>query len=703
MKATPNLNVPDCDAAEYSNLPMPCKREHLQWKQEFEAVAGGAGNLGERLRQAAERMGCSAKTGRRKWDCALQCGWRGVIDRRKQYLADTSTVPAEFWEWFRALCETEQRSCQQAWNKIVTMWRADMKIPGYAVSPEAGVSGLPAGWSYANAMRHAPSLHELTVSRHGPAASAATRPLIMTTRVGLPVGKIYMFDDVWHDVLVNFVGVSREAIRPLEMCCLDVASASKVAYGMIPRVKREDGTNTLLSEREMRLLVVAVLLNQGYRADGTLLTVEHGTAAIRMGSDFATALDAITGGAVRVVRGGIQDASVMVPHVAKAPLVRVVRGGIQDASVVLGGWPGPKRGDFKMKAALESIHGLSHNALGLVPGQTGSNARENKPEKLSGLIAYNNKLLRQVEEIPQERVADLIQRLSFPLLHWHDYRQIVDDVYRMLDARTQHDLEGWEGNGWTTQEYRLETSDQKWLPAAGLQILSVERRDRVLDLIHRPGLMRVRRLSPGEVWRSGCRELEKLRHEHVPLLLGPDLAKVMQMDKHHCFVVQGHEYGGGDALRFPAARVRNALGHDVVLDQGKDYNVFANPFDTSTLFICDMDLRYIGTARRQVGVSRADIDAIHKAIGQAAHSRVALDAPVRARHQAEATDRAAMVAHNEDVFGAVTGGVMPKDVGDSSRVRRISQADDATMGDMVAVEKTEGDSRSAMADIDEIL
>jgi hypothetical protein len=156
-------------------------------------------------------------------------------------------------------------------------------------------------------MRHAPTSYELKATRIGPMAAAANRPLVMTTRVGLPVGKVYMFDDVWHDVLVNFVGVSREAIRPLEMCCLDVASGSKVAYGMLPRVKRDDGSHINLSEREMRQLVVAVLLNQGYRPDGTLLTVEHGTAAIRPGSDFAVALDAITGGAVRVVRGGIQS------------------------------------------------------------------------------------------------------------------------------------------------------------------------------------------------------------------------------------------------------------------------------------------------------------------------------------------------------------------------------------------------------------
>jgi hypothetical protein len=675
----PDLNVPDCDAAEYSHLPVACKREHLAWKQEFGSVADGNGRLQDRLARVAERMGVSAKTVRRKWDCAHHCGWRGVIDRRKEHLAAQDTVPAGFWDFFRALCETEGRSCRQAWKKILTMWHAELPIPGYAVTPPAGVAGLPDGWSYANAMRHAPTAYELKAARIGPMAAAANRPLVLTTRAGLKIGEVYMFDDVWHDVLVNFVGVSREAIRPLEMCCLDVASASKVAYGMLPRIKREDGTNTNLSEREMRQLVVSVLLNQGYRPEGTLLTVEHGTAAIRPGSDFATALDAITGGAVRVARGGIQD-----------------------ASVVLGGWSGAKRGDFKMKAALESIHGLSHNALAALPGQTGSNSRDNKPEKLTGMLAYNNKLLRQVEALPSERVAGLIERLAFPLLHWHDYRQIVDDVYRMLDNRTMHDLEGWEANGWTTQEYRLATSEQKWLPGASIKKMELARQDAVLDLIRSPGLMRVRKLSPGEVWRAGSDQLIKLRHEHVPLLLGPDLAEVKRLDKHHCFVVQGQEYGGGDELRFMAARITNAMRHDVVLDPSRDYKVFANPFDTSMLFVCDMDLRYIGMARRQVGVSRADIDEIHKAIGKVAHQRAALDAPIRARHASEATERKAMIDHNEEVFATITGGVGPQKVGDKTVARRIKQSDDATMDDMSELAVVAGVETPA-ASIDDML
>ena len=671
----PDLSISQDDAAEFAHLPLACKRQYLDWKAELAQVASGAGRMEHRLKGVAERMGTSYQTARRRWDRALRCGWRGVIDGRRERLAAQASVPESFWEYFRAICETESRSSRSAWNKIVTMWRADMPIPGYDVPPPPSASGLPEGWSYSNAMHHAPSKYEIKAARIGPSAAASNRPMVLTTRVGLPIGKIYMFDDVWHDILVNFVGVSREAIRPLELCCLDVASGSKVAYGMIPRVKREDGTHVNLSEREMRLLVVAVLLNQGYRPDGTLLTVEHGTAAIRAGSDFATALDAVTGGAVRVVRGGIQD-----------------------AALVLGGWSGPKRGDFKLKAALESIHGLSHSALGLLPGQTGSNARDNKPEKLAGIVAYNNKLLRQVEELPRERVADLVARLSFPLLHFQDYRTIVDDVYRWLDARTLHDLEGWEANGWTTQEYRLDTSEPRWLPAAEMQKLPAERRDAVLDLIRRPGLMRVRKLSPGEVWRAGRKELVTLRPEHVPLLLGPDLAEVKSLDRHHCFVVQGQEFGGGDALRFPAARIRNALGHDVVLDSRRQYKVFANPFDTSVLFVCDMDLRYIGTARRQVAVSRADLDAIHKAIGQSAHERLALDAPVRARHAAEADERQEMIVRNDEAFATVTGGAPVR------RKRVITQVDDETMRDVVANVKVDvagaaGEPRASMDDL----
>jgi hypothetical protein len=233
----------------------------------------------------------------------------------------------------------------------------------------------------------------------------------------------------------------------------------------------------------------------------------------------------------------------------------------------------------------------------------------------------------------------------------------------------------------------LETDDPRWLPAGTLAMLPPEKRETMMAAIQRQGCMRVRKLSPAEVWKAGSKGLQKLRPEYVPTLLGPDLAEVKRPDRHRCFVVDGQEYGGGDPIRFPAVGIRNVLGQDVVLDARAQYKVFANPFDLSTLFICDMDLRFIGTSMRQVGVSRMDLDGLHKAIGKASHDRAILDAPIQARHSAEAEERAAMIAHNDGVFATITGGVAP--AAGAALVpsrRRISAADDAAMADISEAE-----------------
>jgi hypothetical protein len=62
-----------------------------------------------------------------------------------------------------------------------------------------------------------------------------------------------------------------------------------------------------------------------------------------------------------------------------------------------------------------------------------------------------------------------------------------------------------------------------------------------------------------------------------------------------------------------------------------------------------------------------------------------------------------MIAHNEDVLGAITGGVMPKADGEPTRARRITQADDAAMGDMAEVAAPAGDGGRGGADFDEVL
>ena len=633
MKHCMCLSIPDDDATEFSKLPVPAMNDYLRWKDELQQAAAGSGTLELRLKAVALRMGVSYPTARRKWDCAKTCGWRGLVDQRRIVRAAESNVPASFWEWWRSLCEKEGRSCRMAYKRIIDMWRIGHPLPGYDVNPIADVAGFPLGLSYANCMRHAPTRRELKAMRIGGFAAKSDTDLILTTRVGLPVGKIYMFDDQWHDdkVIVS-AGVLRQVTRPLEMNCQDVASACKIAYGLRPRVLRDDGTHQHLCELDMRLLVVAVLLNQGYRADGTLLTVEGGTATIRRNKDgsmgpFENALNAVTGGAVRIVRG----------KTSVAP-------------VVLGGWPGPRKGNFRLKASLEALHGLDHNALGLIPGQTGSNSRENLPEKLSAIEDYTVRVLKQVEALPKARAEEIMQKLVFELMQWKDYEGVVGDIYRWIALRTDHDLEGWEENGWTTQEWRDTPADGRWLPASLLTRLPVDRRQAVLDRIDQPGCKRIRRLSPLEVWKSGRKELIRLRPEHVPLLLGHELAETKTLDRHGCIKFEGAEFGGGNPLIFPARRLTNVLGQEIVIDPRESYKVFPNPFDPARLIVCDKQLRYLGFARRQIGVSRADLEKIHKAIGESAHGRAVLDAPLQARHQAEAAERQAMIDHNDEVL-----------------------------------------------------
>jgi len=665
-----NLQLPEHDALEYSRMPVEAIAEYGRWKTVLAEVAQGEGKLKDRLQAAAIRMGVSYPTARRKWDCAKQCGWKGLIDQRRIMRAAESTVPAEFWDWWKSLCEKEARSCAMAYRRVITLWQADQLLPGYEVNPPSDVNGYPMGLSLSNCMRHAPTKRELKAMRIGSFAAKSDTDLILTTRVGLPVGKVLMIDDQWHDDTVIFEGTNnqRQTVRPLEMCIQDVASAYKCGSGLRPRWKKDDGKHEQLGEADTRLLITAHLLNDGYRADGTLITVEGGTATVRRNKDgsmgpFEAALDLVTGGAVRIVRG---------------------KCGIPPT--VLGSWAGPAKGNFRLKASLESLHGLDHNALGLIPGQTGSNNRENRPENLTAIETYTRRVLKEVEQFPIERAREIMGKLRFELMQWQDYEGIVYDIYRWIASRTQHNLEGWIENGWTTQEYRESPEDKRWHPAALLSDMPEDRREMVLARIAQPGCKRIRRLSPLEVYQSGRRDFVQIRPEHVPVLLGADLAVEKGMTG-NVFKFESLEYGGGNPLIFPARRLVNALGQEIVTDPSAKYMVFPNPFDTTRLFVCDKSMRYLGYARRQIGVSRPDLDAIHKAIGQANHGRAVLDAPLQARHATDATERQEMLAHN----AVLLPGLLDKKAREAAR--KIEQAADADSGLRYAL-ATAGEDRN---------
>ena len=277
-------------------------------------------------------------------------------------------LPREFIEFWRELCERNQRKDKPAHRELLKIMRTHHDatgkkfdaIPGYDAWPVPDKhSGIPDGWSYANLRRHAPSNFEKLVTRQGRGAGYAERPLVFTTRVGLEVGQYYLFDDMWHDFKVVTLG-QRHAQRLLQFHSLDLFSGCNFARGIKPVIENEiTQAQERLKEVEMLYLVAYVLGVIGYRPAGTTLVAEHGTAAIR--PDIEQMLSRFTGGAVKVQRSGLEG-----------------------AAAFAGMYHGRSKGNWRMKAALESSHNLIHNETAntlLIPGQVGMD-RDHCPEDM---------------------------------------------------------------------------------------------------------------------------------------------------------------------------------------------------------------------------------------------------------------------------------------------------------------------------------
>jgi hypothetical protein len=512
-----------------------------------------------------------------------------LVDRVRDGTAarHREALPEAFVQYWMGLCERHQRSSAAAYRALLNQWQrwrmgdAKAALPGYVRPPAAEESSrIPAGWSYGNLSRRAPSKFELLVSRQGRAAASGVLPLVYTSRKDLWVGSHYLFDDLWHDHMVNVLD-TRKTGRPLEFHALDLKSACKFAWGMNVRTEREDGTSVGLTERAMRFLLAFVLGEFGFSPRGTVLVVEHGTAAIR--EDLERLLFDATAGKVKVSRSGMQG-----------------------AAAHAGQYPGRSKGNFRFKAALESLGNLIHNEMAdslLIPGQTGLSV-ERRPEQLHGLLKHNDALLAAFAAMLEEK-PELAQLIRFPLLEFRQFQALAVEVYDRINRRTHHHLEGWE---------------QLCVP----------------DTV----TMRMRRLSPWEVWTVGRKQLHRLAPEQVALVLGPDIAEERRLGGTF-WEIQDKEVSV-DPLRFEGSPA---------LRSGCTYATVLNPFQPDRLFCFDARGRLLATCPRIWTVSRADEEAVKRQMGRAAHLEKELLAPVAARGLAMARKRITDSRHNAAVLG----------------------------------------------------
>lgn len=577
-------------------------------------------SVGAAVAEFGRRCGLPAGSARRIWDNIVKQGWRGAIDGRKCKASETVTSRRAFMDFWFELVAKHNRSTRSAWSDLVMLWKSNVEIPGYqdmGGHPPAGPDGYPDGWSYKNLIRHKPSRNELTLSRIGRKAHAAQTSTMWTTREGMQCGQIYQFDDVMHDLSVFF---GKQLIRPLELGCIDVASTKRVLWGLCPQIRTESG-RIGIKENYMTWLVVGLLTEIGFRDEGCSLVVEHGTAAIR--EPFEKALFDLSKGRITVARSGIQD-----------------------KPALLGYWSGEGGGNPRMKATLESLHSYYHNRMGLLPGQAGSNSRLDQPEDHKAMQKYAATLVRELDNCPVAVVDELLSRLMLPALTFETFSRALYDFYQVVDSRHEHNLEGWEKQGWIKTRWRL-SENSGWNDEEDLAGLDPQQ----LQLWHavvksKPNLLRPVRLSPNEVWARRD-NLRRLPQHAVPGLLGPGMGKEITV-RDGAIRYEDQEIDP-DGVRF-AAFAEDVTGHQVLLKDRERYLTFLNPFRPERLLVCDGSGRYLGAAPRIQRAVRVDRNQVMAAMGQAAHRETALMAGFRARHDGDAVAHQEMIEHNALVF-----------------------------------------------------
>lgn len=590
------------DLAEFLQLPSDVRTEINQW---ISALATVQKPVGQCLAAIARRMGVSPQTARRKYDdWRASQDWRVLVNRAKVPEKRGAITP-EFAEYWKNLCERNGRKCAAAYREFVRQFRAGAMIPG--MDPATPRDFLPDGFTYDNLMRHAPTKFELAAARIGRGAAADFRPKIFTTRVGLSVGQRYIFDDLWHDFKVVMVG-QRRPMRLLQLHAHDLFSGCQFARGLKPRMEDpETGSSVGLREDEMLFLVASVLGEFGYHAEGCVLMVEHGTAAIN--EPLEKLLFDLTAGKIRVERSGIQG-----------------------ASAFAGQYPGRGKGNFRFKAALESLGNLIHNEtanLLAFPGQTGSNSRVNLPEELHGREKLADTLALAMVALP----AQIAAQLRLPFLEVNAARWAVEEVMERINRRTEHELEGWLEAGLTTIDFQL--PGRALMPATEWALLAPADQHALQNLV-KP---LPRKLSPREVFDSGRRGLTRFRPEQVAALLQQRQGREVAVRADHLIVFE-------DQLVSPEPL--HYLAHHFA--PGDKFRAVVNPWAPETLHLFDARGGWCGAVEAWQRVRHDDIEGLHRQMGQAAKVEKELLAPLAARGRELTQKRIEDTRHNAAVL-----------------------------------------------------
>lgn len=692
--------VPDSDLGRFASLPESARADLRRSFFALQSIHACRDNIGIQAAcriQAAKcnhARGFTAASLCRKYYNFLAADWTSLVNKALAgpdwwNTDDKAGLPDEFVQFWRALCERNQRKCKPAHRELLRIWRTGQdsenrtykSIPGYPASPLPAArcplppapdafTGVPKGWSYENLQRNISDDFSLAAARQGLVAASQHARKIFKTRAGLQVGEFILFDDQEYDLRLNFLGRSgqstqRRAMRPLGLNALDLFSADSFAYGLKPTLVGDDGAKQKLKEIDMMWFVVHVLTAFGFNVErGTTFVVEHGTAAIR--SDFEERIHLVTGGKVTVDRSGIHN----------KPAIAAL-------------FEGASKGNPRFKAPLESFFNLVRNEMAMIPGQVGKD-RDHCPEELHGRERENERLLKAMDLLP----PDQARQLKLPVWSWPQFLLFAMEVYRRINGRTDHELEGWEKAGLVANEWRL-SPELPWMAADKFLALPAEQQQALVPFIQNaPELRRVRRLSPHEVFSAGATRLQKVSNCLLPDLLGPDFGVIRTVRDGYIEITD--QEIDTDKMRFnawgargpnpnpnrnpnlsplPAPQGEGQGEGQINIPNGTDLRCYLNPFNPSVLVVADAkDNRFIAELPRQDIPTWSDVQGIERQLGAARKEQSERLQQLGVRHVDRARERVRDTTHNNDVLAG-----RPVTPAQHEAVRRImSEPDDFT-------------------------
>lgn len=648
--STPALLV-RMQSPEFTALPAEERANVVVWETVMTQI-DTAKNKSAVCREWAMRNGH-----RRGWSqeriWAKYHGWV-ASGRAWTFLVNWAKVPRTpsedrkgFAEAFKRYCEENQRASKPAWRAMLRDLRRGVNIsgvgtwrdvwakqyPGERLPERCPSDWTPVGWLYSNAMRKFKSTKfELVAMRKGLTAARQFAPAVFSTRVGLAPGRIYQFDDMWHDVKVLVPGVNRKLLRPLEFSCVDVASTMKVGWGLKPQIQRDDGSREGLSKGQFKALIAHILCNVGWHPEGCVFVIEHGTASLS--EEDQQLITRLTDGAVTFRTSEILG-----------------------KQVLRGMFSGQGHGNFRVKGLIEGSHRLPHYEAANLPAQTGGLSRVDEPEQLYGLDRFVEKIMKVWDQVPE---FDREQLWCGGALTINTYGRIIRDLYEAIYTRKEHNMEGWEQNDWMVQEWSIDGRGD-WRAAGDIATLPESMKQIGKLALMTPGLYRLRRMSPAEVWTANSANLTRLPHGAVCDFLGEECFRSVRVGNNGLIEFQDKDLTGcAVKLRF-VAMVAQPDGSGCRLAPGAEYGLYVLPQDLTKAVIVEKGTRAVlGIAPAWSSVDPLNEEQVGIMVEAQARMIASQAAPLRERH-AERSEE--MEARREQTNLLLEGLTVPRKPG----------------------------------------